>query len=130
MHVIGILSDSKYLPLVESIDDDRINGMISVISITELIKILGKYDREKTRTTIRFLKLSKIEIVPLDSSIAEQAGILRLKYDIPTADALIGATGIISNADHILTNDPHFNVIRKFIKPIDINKLLKLIKKF
>ena len=129
MHIIGILSDSRYLPLTESIDDEKINAVISVISLTELIKILGKYDKKRTQRTIGHLKSSKIEIEALDSTIAEKAGNLRLKYDIPTADALIGATGIICNADHILTSDPHFNTIRSFIKPIDIDKFLKLIKK-
>lgn len=129
MHIIGILSDPKYQPLASAIDDERIDAVISVISITELIKILGKYDNKKARLTIRHLKSSKIEIEPLDAVTAEKAGIIRLKYNIPTADALICATGIVCNADHILTSDTHFNTVRSIIKPIDINKLLKLIKK-
>jgi hypothetical protein len=52
-----------------------------------------------------------------------------LKYDIPTADALIGATGIVCNADHVLTSDPHFNAIKSFIKPINVDKMLKLVKR-
>ena len=129
MHIVGILSDTIYLSVAEAIDQKKIDAVISVISLTELIKILGKYDLDKTKTTITQLKSSNLEIKPLDTSIAEEAGYIRLKYNIPTADSLIGATGIICKADHILSNDDHFNSIKSLIKPIDLNKLLKLIKK-
>ena len=129
MHVIGMLSDPTYLPIAKAIDTGKIDAVISVISITELIKILGKKDLTKAKATVRYLKSSKIKIEELDTSIAERAGELRLKYDIPTADALIGATGINSKADHIFTSDRHFNAIRSMIKPIDVNKFLKVIKK-
>ena len=129
MHIVGVLSDKRYMPIADAIDEGKIDAIISVISLTELIKILGKYDLEKTRTTITQLKSSEIDIQPLDTSIAEKAGYIRLKYDIPTADSLIGATGIICKAKHILTSDNHFNSIKSLIKPINLNKLLKLIKK-
>ena len=129
MHIVGILSDERYMPVAEAIDTGKIMAVISTISLTELIKLLGKYDPNKARATIKLIKSSKIDIRPVDTSIAEKAGEMRLKYDIPTADSIIGATGIISKAAHIFTSDHHFNSISSLIKPIDINRMLKLIKK-
>jgi predicted nucleic acid-binding protein len=128
MHIIGMLSDPTYLPIAKAIDDEKIDAMISVISITELIKILGKKDPVKAKITIRYLKSSKIHIQVLDTAIAESAGELRLKYNIPTADALIGATAIIIKADHIFTSDRHFNALKAVVKPIDIKKMMKIFK--
>jgi len=129
MYIIGIVSDKKYLPLAEAIDDGKIDPMVSVITVTELIKVLGMIDREKAVKTVSQLKSSKIDIQVLGLPIAEKAGYLRLKYNIPTADSLIGATGIIHKASHILTNDAHFNSIKSLIKPINYPQMLKLIKK-
>ena len=129
MHIVGILSDEMYLPVAEAIDTGKILAVISTISLTELIKVLGKYDLEKARTTVMLIKTSKIDIRPVDTAVAEKAGEMRLKYPIPTADSIIGATGIISKAAHIFTSDHHFNSISSLIKPIDLNRLLKLIKK-
>jgi predicted nucleic acid-binding protein len=129
MHIIGMLSDPTYMPIAKAIDEKKIHAVISIISLTEIIKILGKKDLKKANSTIRLLKSSNIKIEQMDPSIAEKAGHLRLKYDIPTADALIGATGIICNADNIFTSDRHFNTIRSLIKPIDMKKLLRLINK-
>ena len=129
MHIVGILSDERYMPVAEAIDTEKIMAVISTISLTELIKLLGNYDLERARTTIMLIKSSKIDIRPVDTAVAEKAGEMRLKYPIPTADSIIGATGIISKAAHIFTSDHHYNSISSLIKPIDIKKLLKLIKK-
>ncbi len=63
-------------------------------------------------------------------TIAMQAGELRLKYDIPTADSLIAATGIVGNTINILTDDTrHFSPIRKLIKIIDLETTTNLAMK-
>ena len=129
MHIAGLLSEEDYMPLAEAIDEGRVEAVVSVVSLTELIKILGRFDAERARKTISRLKSSKIGILPLDAMTAERAGYLRLRYDIPTADSLIGSTGIIAKAGHILTSDRHFDSSRSMIKPIDVDKLLKMISK-
>ncbi|VVB55530.1 Uncharacterised protein [uncultured archaeon] len=45
---------------------------------------------------------------------------MRLKYDIPTADSLIAATGVVENVKHVLTDDEHFEGKKSLIKPIDL----------
>ena len=51
---------------------------------------------------------------------------LRLKYDIPTIDSIIAATGIVNNVKHILTDYDHFKPLKNMIKPIDLKNALKL----
>jgi predicted nucleic acid-binding protein len=52
---------------------------------------------------------------------------IRLKYDIPTADSLIAATGIVENLKHILTGDEHFDATKGLIKPIDLKAAMRLV---
>lgn len=41
-----------------------------------------------------------------------------MRYDIPTADSLIAATGVIENIRHILTDDEHFEATKNLIKSL------------
>ncbi len=62
----------------------------------------------------------------VNQEIAEEAGRLRLQYDIPTADSIIAATCIIENIKHILTTDErHFGRLTK-LNLITREKAIKL----
>jgi predicted nucleic acid-binding protein len=93
----------------------------------ELIKNLGMKDIDRMQTTIRELKSSAIILVDADQRISEIAGELRLRYEIPTVDSIIAATGIVEGVKHVLTRDiRHFESIKNKIKIIDIKTALKL----
>ena len=128
MHVADLLIDDSYFELAESIHNKKITGLASVITITELIKIRGMKDKERMHSDLGKLITSNLIFVDVDRTIAIRAGELRLKYDIPTADSLIAATGMVENVKHILTDDDHFNSVKNLIKPIDLKTALKLIK--
>ena len=127
MYIAALLSDEKLKKLAIAIDDEKMDAIASVISLTELVKILGSKDEGRMRNTIRKLKSSNLGIVDVTSAIAVRAGEIGLHYDIPTADALICSTGIVSNAKHVLTDDKHFEATGKLIKPLNLRKLLKMI---
>jgi len=56
-----------------------------------------------------------------------QAGELRWKYDIPTADSMIAATGLVENTIYVLTGDErHFGPIKDLIKKIDLKTAIEL----
>ena len=118
--------ESPYTDFADMIDDGKIIGISSVVSLTELIKNLGMKDANRMQTTVRQLKSSEIVLVNVTQKIASRAGELRLRYDIPTIDSLIAATGIVENVGHILTDDDHFGPVTNLIKPIDMKKALKL----
>ncbi|MCX9024801.1 MAG: PIN domain-containing protein [Candidatus Methanoperedens sp.] len=92
------------------------------------VLIVGMKDIDRMKTTIRQLKSSEIILVNVTQKIASRAGELRLKYDIPTVDSLIAATGIVENVRHILTDDDHFDPLVNLMKPIDMKMALKLAK--
>ena len=128
MHVADILIDDSYFELAQAIQEKKMSGLASVITLTELIKIRGMKDKEKTYSDLDRLITSNLVFMDVDSTIAMRAGELRLKYDIPTADSLIAATGIVENVKHILTDDEHFKPLKNIIKPIDLRTALKLVK--
>ena len=129
MHLVSILKDDSHFELIQAINDEKITGMVSVVSLTELIKILGKKKENIKRIsgTIQQIMSSNLIFEQVNHTIAIRAGELRLKYDIPTADSLIAATGIVENVRHILTDDEHFDVTKSLIKPIDLKAAMRLI---
>jgi len=119
--------EPPYTTFAEALDDGKIVGISSVVSILELIKHLGKKDEKRMRTTIQELKSSEIIFVNVTQNIAERAGELHWKYEVPTADSLIAATGMVENTGHVLTGDQrHFGPIKNLIKIIDLKQALKL----
>ncbi len=131
MYIEAIFSKEKppYTTFADAIDNRKITGISSVVSLTEMIKNLGKKNDERMKTTIQQFKSSEIILVDVTQEIAEHAGNLRLRYDIPTVDSLIAATGIVENIKHVLTVDTrHFEPIKNLIKPIDLRTALKMAK--
>jgi len=104
----------------------KITGLVSVVTLTELIKIRGKKDNKRMHSDLNNLIASNLVFVDVNDTIAIRAGELRLKYDIPTIDSIIAATGIVNNVKHILTDDNHFKPLKNTIKPIDLKNALKL----
>ncbi|MBW6470877.1 MAG: PIN domain-containing protein [Methanosarcinaceae archaeon] len=128
MHVADILIDDSYFDIAQAIQDTKITGIVSVVTLTELVKISGINHKEKMRSNLNSLINSNLIFVDIDHTIAMQAGELRLKYKIPTIDSLIAATGIVENVKHILTDDHHFKPLKNHIKPINLKTALKLAK--
>ncbi len=126
MYISALLTKktSPYFDFAQAVEDDKISGIVSAVTLTELVKILGvKVYKEKINQLIS----SNLRIMDVSQLIAIRAGELRLKYDIPTADSLIAATGVVENIRHILTDDDHFEATKNLIKPIDLKTALKLV---
>jgi predicted nucleic acid-binding protein len=76
-----------------------------------LFKNLGKDIAELQTNNV--LKLD-FEVANLDVPIAVEAAKLRCKYaELPTADAVIAATGIVLGCDCILTDDRHIRQVKE-----------------
>ncbi len=112
-----------YFKLAQAIKNQKITGVISVVTLTELINILGKdiYKRK-----IDELISTKLVIIDTDQAIAIRAGELHMNQKLFTGDSLIAATGIIENIKHILTNDADFDAVKNYIKPINLKTALKM----
>ncbi len=129
LEAIFTREEPPYTTFADAIDDGKIIGLSSVVSLAEMIKNLGKRDEERMRKTIQDLKASEIILVNVNQAIAERAGELRWRYDVPTADSMIAATGIVENVKHVLTNDArHFGRVKNLIKIKDVKKVLDMAK--
>jgi predicted nucleic acid-binding protein len=126
MHIYTLLTskDSSCVKLSQALDDEKITGVISVTTLTELLIFLGKdIYKEKLK---ELLSLNNMEIVETDRTIAIRAGELHMMYRVPLGDSLIAATGITEGIKHVLTDDEHFDLIDNLIKPINLKTALKM----
>ena len=126
MHIAALLTNENesYFELAEAVKNQKILGVVSVVTLTELIKNLGIENRQK----ILDLASTNLVFINVTQRIAMHAGDLRLKYGIPTIDSIIAATCIVENIKHILTYDHrHFEPVKK-IKIIDLKTAINMAK--
>ena len=128
MYAIALMSNEETAPLADLMATGRLEGILSVVSITEIITVVGRRDENLMRSHIDKLLSSEITVASVSYPIARQAGLLRLRHGIPTVDALIAATGIHYGASHLLTEDAHFSAVRMAIKPVGLKQLLSIVK--
>lgn len=91
-------------------------GLIPAIVLAEFYALARKTaGRDAAEKYFAEMLHSGLDIVPLDTAIARQAGVLRAKYQekIPWGDCLIAATAVENKADSIVTEDSHFARIRE-----------------
>lgn len=117
------VKEGPYFKLAEKIKNQKINGVISVVTLAELIIHLGK---DIYKQKLKELVSSNLVIVDINQEIAIRAGELHMDQKLPLGDALIAATGITENIKHVLTDDGHFDASQNFIKPINLKTALKM----
>ncbi|MCX9012858.1 MAG: PIN domain-containing protein [Candidatus Methanoperedens sp.] len=127
MHIYDLLTEEvengTYFKLAEKIRDQKITGVISVVTLTELVNHLG---RDIYKKKLNELLSTNLEIIETDRTIAMRAGELHMLYKVPLGDSLIAATGITEGIKHVLTDDGHFDSIVNLIKPINLKTALKM----
>ncbi|HWQ95911.1 MAG TPA: PIN domain-containing protein [Candidatus Methylomirabilis sp.] len=129
MHLAKLLKDKSYHDLAAAIRDRELEAIVSVVSLAELTKRLGMEDVKRMRQVRQDLLSTRLVFVNVNRTIAIQAGEMRLKYDIPTADSMIAATGLVENTINILTSDQrHFGPIKNLIKKINLKEAEKMAK--
>ena len=89
-------------------------GIVPTIVLAEFYALVHKKaGKELAEKHFSEIVESGLDIVELSAEISRQAAILRRKYEerIPWGDCIIVATGLMSKAEFILTEDPHFERI-------------------
>lgn len=91
---------------------DRVDGgdLTAVVSAITLAELRAGFDPAETiiawRSMLAHFRSSKnYRIVPVDSDIAETAGMLRASQRLSLPDAIIAATGIRVGAGAVITRD-------------------------
>jgi len=90
-------------------------GVVPSIVIHEFYKIqLENLGREIAELRTNSILKSELKITNLDPEIAIEAAKLRCKYtELPTADAIIAATAIVTSCEYVLTDDKHIKQIKE-----------------
>jgi ribonuclease VapC len=100
----------KVEAILKEIDENRAEGFISAITLTELYYLYARRIGEQVaKERIEQLRLSNLKIIPIDEVIALKAGEYKLQA-IPIADALIAASAKFIAAP-VVTDDPHFEQV-------------------
>jgi len=96
--------------ILKEIDENRADGFISAITITELYYLYSRRIGERVaKERIEQLRRSNLQVVPINEDIAMKAGEYKIQA-IPIADALIAASAYLIDAP-VVTDDEHFEKV-------------------
>lgn len=129
MYILKILKNEEMREIARLIDQRKIAALTSTINLIETYTILAKRDKTKAMKDITRLRASELKVYDVTSSLIETSGDFRNRYNLPLADSIIAATGVTKRATHILTNDAHFNEVKKLIKPIDLKAFEDMLRR-
>jgi predicted nucleic acid-binding protein len=89
-------------------------GIIPTIVICETIQLIcSREGKQKAEMIFLSIMASGIRIESLSPSIAMEAGVLKSTYrNVPVGDCIIAATAIRNHAK-VISDDPHFDVIKE-----------------
>lgn len=94
-------------PVVALIDSGQTKGLISTITLLEVLVLPLREGNKKLADAYRSILLSSknLETCEISNAISEKAAVLRAKYGFRTPDSIQLATAIIRRMDYFLTND-------------------------
>lgn len=115
--------------VLDAIDDGKIQGIISVISIAELCA--GYYaagDEMGGQELLLHLLASKgFCIVELDLKLADAAGRIRVETGLRLPDAIIVASGLARGARYIVTHDEEFGKAKRQLEAVTSQELTRML---
>jgi len=120
----------KIEKLFDKIDAREIEGIISVMTLSEMYYIVARIDINKAEEIFYDMVNSNLRVVEIGEEIAKLAGRYKHKYSkakgsLPIADAVIAATSRIEDAP-LLAIDPHFSRIKE-IDLVNIDYMYKIL---
>jgi predicted nucleic acid-binding protein len=91
------------------------SGIVPTIVLHEVYKTLADIvGKDVADLSIKNIVNSNFTMIALTTDIAILSAQLRNKYrSLPTADAIIAATAIVSKSGIVISDDPHFKQIRQ-----------------
>jgi predicted nucleic acid-binding protein len=89
-------------------------GVLPTIVVAEIVQITcERRGKDMAESRYQALTGSGLQIHDLNREIARCAGLLKSKYrNVPMGDCIIAATAI-ANHGRVLSDDPHFDVIKE-----------------
>ena len=101
--------------IFDSLERNENLGIVPSIVIHEFYKLqLEDFGKDVAEIRVNSILKSNLKVTNLDPLIAIEAAKLRCKYsELPTADAIIAATAIVTASDNVLTDDKHIKLIKE-----------------
>ena len=101
-------------------------GILPTIVLAEFyVQAAKRAGREEAKKLFNEMHNAGLDIVDLDTPIAEHAAGLRHRYQekIPWGDCIVAASGLSNKASIIISEDPHFDEMKeiKTRKLVDIH---------
>ena len=99
--------DALVTAVFQRVAAGTLSGVTSVITLTEVLVHPLRQANSRLGDEYRSLLLTSgdFQTLPIDAVVAEQAAVLRARYDLRTPDALQIATAIAAGCTALLTND-------------------------
>jgi len=93
--------------LLQQIQNKKIDGLISAITLAEIFSIYYRINEKATIRAKVYIEsiIEKDKIIPVFKSIAELGGKVKSKYKVSLGDAIIIATAMLTNCDYIVSLD-------------------------
>ena len=93
--------------VLESIESGLTDGVVSAITLTELLTAPAQADDVAAMRDyeLYLLNFPNLTIQPLNVEVARESAHMRARTSLPSPDAIILATALQARADAIITND-------------------------
>jgi predicted nucleic acid-binding protein len=89
-------------------------GLLPTMVLAEFYALTYKRaGRDVAEKYFNEVAMSGLKVADLTVDVAKEAGVLRRRYEerLPWGDCIIAATGILHNAETVITEDPHFREV-------------------
>lgn len=109
----------KMQKIIQHIEKKESKGVISTVTIAELHRALTRISSEdQADKYVSYIQESPIRIIPVDLQIALQASIQKQRYasakdPFAWEDAFCLSTGLIHQADALVTADSEFDKVKE-----------------
>lgn len=93
--------------LLEKIQNKKIEGFISTITIAEIFSLYYRISDKKTIRAKTYIEsiISNENIIPTFKPIAELAGKIKSDYNVSLGDGIIMATALLTGCDYLISLD-------------------------
>ncbi|MFH2110716.1 MAG: PIN domain-containing protein [Candidatus Bathyarchaeota archaeon] len=115
--------------ILDQVESGKARAAISTVTIAE---VAVGYHTSGDETGLKdfvlhFRSTGEYAIVDVDTGLAELAGKIRAKTGMRLPDAIIAASGVISGASHVITEDKQFTKASAFIASLTPDEFLKVL---
>lgn len=111
--IYSVEEKESYWPVLQPLWDSVKNGEIEVVtselSILETLVVpIRNEDADLVAGYETLLADSQVELIPITARVLRLAARLRAEQNFKTPDAIHAATALLSNCDHLVSNDIGF----------------------